>query len=423
MKSEAFEGPEGLPRQDPTARRAVPAGGPNRPKDGPHGPTPLRIVQVNAAYVPTFCDAGAMVDGYWTLTGWARALRRAGASVRVVQRFSTSGTLTRDGVSYSVVADAGSAVPGPDWHGAPIVEAVAASRPDVVHVNGVIFPALVAALRRALGAGVVIVAQDHGACEPPRLHRRLGTARLWRNGFDALDACSFTAREQAEPWERTGWLKRAVILTVVEASTDMVPQPRERASQSTGVSGTPAIVWVGRLNDNKDPMTVLGGLELAMRHLPGARAWMIYREATLEPAVAERIRRSPALSTGVTLVGSVPHDAIAGYLSAADIYVSGSHREGSGYALIEAMACGAAPVVTDIPSFRAIAGDCGCRWPPGDAKGCAEALLRVARADVAAERVRVRTRFERALSWSALGDQTLKHYRELVAGRGGRTAR
>jgi glycosyltransferase involved in cell wall biosynthesis len=139
--------------------------------------------------------------------------------------------------------------------------------------------------------------------------------------------------------------------------------------------------------------------------------------------VVERIRSSPALSTGVTLVGSVPHDAMAGYLSAADIYVSGSHREGSGYALIEAMACGAVPVVTDIPSFRAIAGDCGCRWSPGDAKGCAEALLRAAREDLAANRVRVRTRFERALSWDALGDQTLKHYRELVAARAGRAAR
>ena len=45
------------------------------------------------------------------------------------------------------------------------------------------------------------------------------------------------------------------------------------------------------------------------------------------------------------------------YYGAADVFVSGSHSEGSGYALIEAMSAGVVPVVTDIPSFRAIAGD------------------------------------------------------------------
>ena len=56
------------------------------------------------------------------------------------------------------------------------------------------------------------------------------------------------------------------------------------------------------------------------------------------------------------------------YYSAADVFISGSHYEGSGYALIEAMSAGLVPIVTDIPSFRSIAGDCGERWQPGDAR-------------------------------------------------------
>ena len=36
-------------------------------------------------------------------------------------------------------------------------------------------------------------------------------------------------------------------------------------------------------------------------------------------------------------------------MRAADIFTLGSHREGSGYALTEALACGLPPVVTDIP--------------------------------------------------------------------------
>ena len=59
----------------------------------------------------------------------------------------------------------------------------------------------------------------------------------------------------------------------------------------------------------------------------------------------------------VTLVGRVDRDELPNYYGAADVFVSGSHYEGSGYALIEAMSAGVVPVVTDIPSFRAIAGD------------------------------------------------------------------
>jgi hypothetical protein len=58
----------------------------------------------------------------------------------------------------------------------------------------------------------------------------------------------------------------------------------------------------------------------------------------------------------VRLAGEVAHDRIAAFLSAADIFVVGSHHEGSGYALMEALACGTTPVVTDIPAFRALAG-------------------------------------------------------------------
>ena len=62
------------------------------------------------------------------------------------------------------------------------------------------------------------------------------------------------------------------------------------------------------------------------------------------------------------------------WFSAADGYVSGSHREGSGFALIESMSCGCVPIVTDIPSFRKISGKYGFLWRPGDAESLCAAL-------------------------------------------------
>src|SRR5207247_434398 len=129
-----------------------------------------------------------------------------------------------------------------------------------------------------------------------------------------------------------------------------------------------ALLWVGRLNANKDPLTVLDGFERSLGALPAATVTMIYTAEDLLPAVRERIERSAVLKERVRLVGTVPHARLPEFYSAADMFVLGSHREGSGYALMEACACGAVPVVTDIPTFRLLTGGVvGALWTPGDA--------------------------------------------------------
>jgi len=50
----------------------------------------------------------------------------------------------------------------------------------------------------------------------------------------------------------------------------------------------------------------------------------------------------------VKFVGTVPHEKISDYLSAADIYVSTSFSDGTSASLLEASACSLAPIVTEI---------------------------------------------------------------------------
>jgi glycosyltransferase involved in cell wall biosynthesis len=74
------------------------------------------------------------------------------------------------------------------------------------------------------------------------------------------------------------------------------------------------------------------------------------------------------------------------------------------------MSAGVTPVVTDIPSFRAIAGRVRITVDTGDAGALANALVHVwARSRSA--RDDVRAHFERALSWSAIGARTVAEYR------------
>jgi glycosyltransferase involved in cell wall biosynthesis len=58
------------------------------------------------------------------------------------------------------------------------------------------------------------------------------------------------------------------------------------------------------------------------------------------------------LSTSVKFLGRVPHQEMPDLLSQSDIYVSTSHYDGTSVSLLEALACGVFPVVTDIPSNR-----------------------------------------------------------------------
>ena len=340
----------------------------------------------------------------------------AGAQVSVVQRFHTQLQVERDGVTYEFTKDS-----QPPWLStsaapAEFVAAVARRAPDIVHVNGLIFPALVAAIRKALGSRPVIVVQHHGGEFPIRGSGLVGLwqRRQWRGGLAAADALSFTATEQAEPWRAAEVLADQRILEIVESGTTLRRVDRTRARTAIGISANPLILWVGRLTTNKDPLTVLDGLDLAVPSLPDARVVMVFGDDTLITAVDERVRASAVLRDRVTLAGQVGRDEVPNYYSAADIFVSGSHAEGSGYALIEAMSAGVVPVVTDIPSFRVIAGDCGARWPPGDGRAFADALGKMCAGDLNEERGRVAAQYERVLSWDAIARRTIDEYRALV---------
>jgi glycosyltransferase involved in cell wall biosynthesis len=135
----------------------------------------------------------------------------------------------------------------------------------------------------------------------------------------------------------------------------------------------------------------------------------------LLPAVERRIASSPRLCATARLLGAVPHERIETVFNSADLFVLGSHFEGAGFALIEALACGVVPAVTDIPALRAVTGNgaVGALWPPGDDAACAAAIVAAAAPPLEAKRDAAREYFERRLSFPALAQSALAGYRSL----------
>jgi glycosyltransferase involved in cell wall biosynthesis len=366
----------------------------------------VKIVQVNFAVDADIHSAEAVLDRYSTLTGWSNALAAAGADVLTVQRFPHVATVTRNRIDYIFGTYR------------RLIRGIVAFQPDLVHVNGLMFSLQTWLLRRALPKTTAIVVQDHASGDPGS---RRAEARLRhvvrRRLMRAADGFLFTSAVQAEPWRRVHLIAPdQPVYDVPEASTTLGPIPRDRARAATGVRGSPAVLWVGRLNRNKDPLTVLDGFERSLARLPEATLTLVSGEGDLLPAVRDHVAAAPMLRGCVQIVGRVPHDRIASFYSAADLFAIGSHHEGSGYATIEAIACGVAPVVTDIPAFRALTaeGTIGALWPTGDPAACARALVEVASRDLASERIRTTSHFDRALSWRAVGERAMAIYRDVV---------
>jgi glycosyltransferase involved in cell wall biosynthesis len=183
--------------------------------------------------------------------------------------------------------------------------------------------------------------------------------------------------------------------------------------------GDPCLLWVGHLDANKDPLTVLDAVARAAATLPGLRLHACFQNAPLLSAVTTRISGDAALAERVRLIGRVAHSEIETYYQAADFLVQASHAEGSGYAVIEALACGTTPLVTDIPSFRRITGGgaVGGLVPVGDAARLAEVIRDWSRRDRTALRERARRHFERELSFDAIGRQLRAAYEQVLARR------
>jgi glycosyltransferase involved in cell wall biosynthesis len=290
--------------------------------------------------------------------------------------------------------------------------------PDVLHVHGLCFPREVLGLR-ARAPATPLLLQDH-ANGTPRFWRRA----LWKRAAAQAQGIAFCARGQAEPFQRQGLLApHTEIFEIPESTTCFTPGSRAAARAASGIHGDPAVLWVGHLNDNKDPLAVLDGIALAARQRPGIMLWCCYATAPLIGAVQARIEADPLLRGRVRLLGRVPRTQVEALMRAADFFVLGSHREGSGYSVIEALATGLPAIVTAIPSFRALLGSgdraAGVLWPCGDGAALATALLAAAAKPAEYWRVRALARFAEALSSEALGRQLADTYFRLVRASAG----
>ncbi len=344
----------------------------------------------------------------------AEAASRAGVRVSVIQACPRTEHLENNGVQYHFLPF-GQAAPAATPP-APFCELLRTLAADVIHVHGLDFPRHVLALAD-LQARTPIILQDH-ASRVPQFWRRAAMRRC----TSVVAGIAFCARDQARPFIKAGLVASGVrLFEIAESTCRFKPGDRDEARRITAVEGNPAILWVGHLNANKDPLTVLEGIANAALNLPDLKLYCCFASAPLLRGVQARIKADPILRDRVHLLGRVQHDRVELLMRAADLFVLGSHREGSGYSLIEALACGLPPVVTDIPSFRMLTGGgrAGGLWQCGNARALSQVLQSICLGPRSELRASVRSHFDQELSFPALGSKLRAMYENAAARKSG----
>lgn len=278
---------------------------------------------------------------------------------------------------------------------------VKALKPDVVFVNGLIFPLQVIQLRMKLGKSVKIIGLHHAEKPFTGLKKYL---QQWAD--KCFDAYCFTSVEFGTTWISNGNLSdQKKVHEVMEVSSSFTPIERDLAKARSQAEGSPVYLWVGRLNTNKDPLTVVSAFLQFSKLYPLAKLYMIFQTEELLGEIKKLFQQYPEASQNIILTGQVPHEELVYWYNSADFIISGSHYEGSGTAVCEAMSCGCVPVLTDIASFRMMTGrgKCGLLYEPAKVESLLKVLQQSIKIDMHAERDKVLTQFREFLSYEAIG--------------------
>ena len=350
----------------------------------------------------TSADPEQTLDGWPSVVHQAKALHEhAGLDVMVACRTTlASAVVQRDGVTYRFMNT-----------DTALARDVAQWGPDVVHVHGFGFTRLNLRLGRALRRKAAIVLQHHG--ETPGRRRTVLAHRVVRR---SVDGYLFTGAifGQAQPFIDRGMIRKtAACYEVLEAASTLPSNPAG-SSVAVQLAGSPAVLWVGRLIESKDPLTAIAAFaHAATSELGDAHLHLLATDRSLEPQVRAAIAALGDLSAQVHVHDPVSATEMQSWYQAADILLSTSWREGSGYALIEAITEGCVPVVTGIPSHRAIVGELIGTFAPGDAHEAAQLIGIASRTS----REFVDQHANQALTWQAVAQQLEHAYKSALYSR------
>ena len=367
----------------------------------------IRMVDMSFNCSPQFNDPNLLIQAYKAGFGYIKYIKDR-IDVQIVEHINFEGAYVFDGVPCFFFKSRNKF-----WY-IPVktLRHLKNLDPDIVFAQGLNFPFQIIAARLFLPKKTKIVVQHH--FEAPYK----GVKRIFQKVADRfIDAYIFTSFGNAKPWFDAKIIgDQSKCHEINEGSTSFTKLDKTQSKSKTGMSGDYNFLWVGRLVPRKDPLTMLAGFEKYLGVNPEATLYMVYGSDELLPDVKSFLQRNEALNNVVRLVGAIPQKELQDWYSAADFYLSASLDEATSFALIECMACGCIPVITDIPSFRKITdnGRFGVLYNVGSPDDLFEKLCSLKSINREEISESVLEHFDNKLSFKSIADNLFKVFRGVV---------
>jgi len=131
-------------------------------------------------------------------------------------------------------------------------------------------------------------------------------------------------------------------------------QPSARAALGLPL-GDVILIFSGRLEPPKGVDSVIKATRLLGATIPHIRLLIVGDGSAREHLVKQA--KDNGIGERTTFTGTVARDRIPLYLSAADVFVTGTHRESISMALLEALACGVPAVCGPVGGAREVLGE------------------------------------------------------------------
>lgn len=268
-------------------------------------------------------------------------------------------------------------------------------QPDYILVHGFGFAHYLIFLKMILPKSKILL-QSNGFAPKPKGVKKY----IYKIADQFIDGYLFTGIENAKPWYENKILAKDKIFSVMEGSTHFKFSGNEKRKPNS-------FLWVGRLDANKDPLIILKAFERFLDIEENAILTMVFHESHLSTQVQDFILNSEKLKKAVIVKGYVEHHLLEAIYNKNEFFILGSHYEGSGYALVEAMACGCIPIVTSIPSFQFMTNDGACAFlfTPNRDDELFESLKKAVSSDKTEMQQKILEQFERKLSFRAIGEE------------------
>jgi glycosyltransferase involved in cell wall biosynthesis len=247
-------------------------------------------------------------------------------------------------------------------------------RPDLVHVHWAHFA--VAAARAWSGPlavtawGSDIYRREQFADEQwLALSRALSRANLLTCGSEDL------ARVMTQ---RCGLAEGSVQVVQWGVDVERFTSGKSKLAAELGIADRPVVLSVRNFTPIYNQETIVEAFAIARKSVP--TAFLLMKNYEGDPAYLRSIReriRALGLEQDCRIIDSVPYEMMADVYRAASVTVSIPLSDATSISLLEAMACGSLPLMSDLPSIREwiVDGENGYLVSPTDAEAVAHRMI------------------------------------------------